>query len=115
MVISWEAARSAGWQTFSEFIAAKLIPRRDTEGTNSCSFSLKPNPLRLSGGAARFRAIETGRRRAVHLGEHRDSGIPARWEDHRGVVCGRGDRALYRDKGSSKRLETTRRISHLKD
>ena len=44
----WETARSAGWQPFSGFNAAQLIPRPDTEGTNSCSFSLKPSPLRLS-------------------------------------------------------------------
>ena len=47
MVISWEVARSAGLQTFSEFIVARLIRLHDTEATNSWSFSRKRDAKRL--------------------------------------------------------------------
>src|SRR6266851_6384826 len=103
MVILWEAARSAGWQTFSEFIAAQLIPRRDMEGMNSCSFSLKPSPLRLSKVAQRVseQLNSDGEEPSISV----SIGIAVYPQDGRTIdaLLGAADRALYRDKGTSKR------------
>ena len=111
MVIWWEAARSAGWQTFSEFIAAQLIPPHDTGATNSWSFSRKRAAKRLGWWRNAFpRSRETTPRSLLS---------PSVWgqrysrDDGKTIdeLLAAADRALYREKRSPNKQSISKSTS----